>query len=171
MSETPARPTPLPGPLALAGWKERARLPELGLALKAKLDTGARTSALHVSGLRVVREDPEGRHEVEILVTPRRRHPWVVVPVRTRLLGEIEVTDSGGHRERRPLIETLLVLGTLRRRIRLSLTDRSGMLFPLILGRTAIAGALVVDPAARYLLRRSPARAAAADSSAAPDLP
>jgi hypothetical protein len=147
-------PSPIPGRVT-AGWKEHVALPELGIRrLKAKLDTGARTSALHASRITVVGEDPQGRHEVEILLAPHRHHPAELITVRTRLLGEIDVTDSGGHRERRPLIETLLVLGPLRRRIRVSLTDRSGMLFPLILGRKAIEGVLVVDPGAKYLLRR-----------------
>lgn len=168
-----ARPTPsvtirtsIPGP-AVAGWKEFVALPELGIPrLKAKLDTGARTSALHASRVVVLREDPLGRHEVEIVLAPHRHRPRELVAVRTRLAGEIDVTDSGGHRERRPLVETLVVLGPLRRRIRLSLTDRSGMLFPLILGRKAFEGALLVDVAAKYLLRRRRRAAAGGDAAA-----
>ena len=151
--ETLTVTAPPPG-LLTAGWKERVSLPELGIRrLKAKLDTGARTSALHAAAITVVEEDPQGMHQVEIHLAPHRHRPADLLVVRARLLGEIEVTDSGGHRERRPLIETLLVLGPLRRRIRVSLTDRSGMLFPLILGRKAFAGAFVVDAGAKYLLR------------------
>src|SRR6202035_4881251 len=113
----------------VVGWKEYLDLPELGIRrLKAKVDTGARTSALHVASLRYLAEHPDGTSEVELTMGVDRRRPERRVTARAHVLGRIEVTDSGGHPETRPVIETELVLGPIRKRILLTLTDRSAML-------------------------------------------
>jgi hypothetical protein len=70
------------------------------------------------------------------------------------MLRRVTVTDSGGHPEIRPLIATELVLGPVRKQIFLTLTDRSGMLFRMILGRKALEGDFLVDVSQRYLQRR-----------------
>jgi hypothetical protein len=141
--------------LLTIGWKEYLDLPELGIRrLKAKVDTGARTSALHVAWLEVAGEEPDGTAEVRFAVAPDRRHPGPLVEARARLLRLIRVTDSGGHPEVRPLIETELALGPVRKRILLTLTDRTGMLFRMILGRKALEGDFAVDVSRKYLLRR-----------------
>jgi hypothetical protein len=138
----------------LIGWKEYLDLPDLGLRrLKGKVDTGARTSTLHVAGLTFLERLAGGGQAAEILLAPDRREPSLVVTARVTVLRHVRVTDSGGHPELRPLIETELVLGPLRKRIALTLTDRSGMLFRMILGRKAVEGDFRVDPAAKYLLR------------------
>ena len=137
------------------GWKEYLDLPELGLTrLKAKIDTGARTSSLHVSSSKVVAVHPDGSRDLEFTVARHRLHPEVATLVRARALREVLVTDSGGHRGLRPLIETELILGPVRKRIALTLSDRSEMLFPMILGRTALTGDFLVDTSRKYLLRR-----------------
>jgi hypothetical protein len=139
----------------VVGWKEYLDLPELGVfRLKAKMDTGARTSSLHVESFAVVEVLPDGARIAEVTIATGQRHLERTVTARVKLLGPLRVTDSGGHREVRPLIETEVVLGLVRRRIRLTLTDRSGMLFRMILGRKALEGDFVVDPARKYLLRR-----------------
>ena len=60
------------------------------------------------------------------------------------------VRDSGGHAERRPVVETTLELGGMSRTVRISLTDRGDMLFPMLIGRTALGSELLVDPKARF---------------------
>jgi hypothetical protein len=158
-------PTDVPGsartplePLRI-GWKEYVALPGLGLGrIKAKIDTGARTSALHVLSLAVLTRLPDGTGEVELVLAPDRRHPERRTVARARLLGHLRVTDSGGHPEVRPLIETELVLGPVRKRISLTLTDRGGMLFRMIVGRKALEGDFLVDVSQKYLLRRRPPR-------------
>jgi hypothetical protein len=147
--------------MQVIGWKEYLDLPELGVfRLKAKMDTGARTSSLHVESFAVVETLPDGARIAEVTIGTDRRHPGRQVTTRVKLLGRLRVTDSGGHPEIRPLIETEIVLGPVRRRIRLTLTDRSGMLFRMILGRKALEGDFVVDPARKYLLRRRHPKAA-----------
>ena len=142
-----------PSPLVV-GWKEYLDLPELGIArLKAKVDTGARTSSLHVTDLRVVADHGDGSGEVELTVPLSRRDPTRSVTSRARLLRHVRVTDSGGRGEVRPVIETELVLGPVRKRILLTLTDRGDMLFRMLLGRKALEGDFLVDVAQRYALR------------------
>jgi hypothetical protein len=151
---------------AVVGWKEYLALPELGIGrLKAKIDTGARTSTLHVAALRVLAEHRDGTAELELSLpwdrhdrSPGRQHrqPGRVKVARALMLRRVTVTDSGGHREIRPLIATELVLGPVRKRILLTLTDRSGMLFRMILGRKALEGDFLVDVARKYLQGKTP---------------
>lgn len=139
----------------VVGWKEYLDLPELGLRrLKAKVDTGARTSTLHVDSLSVLEVHPDGSETVELVLSPDRRRPELKVTAQVRVLRRIRVVDSGGHPELRPVIETEMVLGPLRKRILITLTDRSGMLFRMILGRKALEGDLAVDVSTKYLFRK-----------------
>lgn len=141
--------------LVRIGWKEYLDLPEMGIfRLKAKVDTGARTSALHVDSLIVVETLPDGTEIAELELGIDRRRPERRVTARVALLGRVRVKDSGGHPELRPYIETEIVLGPVRKRIRLTLTDRSGMLFRMILARKALEGDFVVDTSRKYLLGR-----------------
>ena len=104
-------------------------MPALGVfGIKAKIDTGARTSALHVSSLVVREELADGTLLVDLTVAVKGRRE-LGVPSRARVLRRMKVTDSGGHAEVRPVIETEMVLGPVRERILLTLTDRAGMLF------------------------------------------
>jgi hypothetical protein len=83
--------------------------------------------------------------------------------VRAPVKEYIEVRDTSGRLERRPVIETTLALGPLRRRIRITLTDRGDMQCPMLVGRTALAGGVVVDPSARYVLGTRPGLDARSD--------
>jgi hypothetical protein len=140
----------------VVGWKEYLALPELGIRrLKAKLDTGARTSSLHVESFTCLEALPDGTEMAEVTIGTDRKRPERRIVVRVAIVGRVRVTDSGGHREVRPVIETEMVLGPVRKRIRVTLTDRSGMLFRMILGRKALEGDFVVDTSRKYLLRRS----------------
>ena len=136
------------------GWVEHVTLPDLAIPrLKAKIDTGARTSALHVARIRVVDTagGPLRRPILEITVPGggRGRKPH---RVRAVVRGYVVVRDTSGRMERRPVIETALRLGPLKRRIAVTLTNRGDMRFPMLIGRTALGAAVVVDPARRYLL-------------------
>jgi len=91
---------------------------------------------------------------VEISLRPDRRRPEHQVTARVRVLRRMRVTDSGGHPEVRPVIETEMVLGPVHKRILVTLADRSGMLFRMILGRKALEGDFRVDVASKYRFRR-----------------
>ncbi len=136
------------------GWVEHVTLPRLEIGrLKAKLDTGARTSALHVTRMRTVDTagGPNRRPILEITV-PGRRRGAQAARVRATVRGYVVVRDTSGRMERRPVIETTLSLGPFERRIAVTLTNRGDMLFPMLIGRTALGAGVVVDPTRRYLL-------------------
>ena len=153
---SPTEPGPGGRPIAI-GWKEYVALPELGVpSLKAKVDTGARTSSLHVAAIRRLAGSEDGPAELELTLAPDRRRPERLVRARVHQLARIRVTDSGGHAELRPVIETLVVLGPVAKRIRVTLADRSPMLFRMILGRKALEGDFMVDVGRKYLQPRPP---------------
>lgn len=141
------------GAMMVIGWREWLALPELGIPrIKAKSDTGARSSALHVETLESFERD--GERWVRFTLLPRSRKRRRVDVVEARVVDVRPVTDSGGNRQLRPFIRTELVIGTMRYPIEMSLTNRQAMLFPMLLGRTAMAGRLQVDPTGSFLLGR-----------------
>ncbi|EGV19774.1 ATP-dependent zinc protease family protein [Thiocapsa marina] len=137
----------------LLGWREWVTMPELGLGLvKAKIDTGARTSTLHafyVDGFR-----RGGQHYVRFGVHPLQKRTDVVIHAEASVLDQRRVTDSGGHREDRYVIRTRLALAGRDWPIEMTLTNRETMLFRMLLGRTALAGRARVDPARSFLTGR-----------------
>jgi predicted deacylase len=158
-NNAPEKPAEIDGKTRI-GWVEHVALPRLEIKrLKAKIDTGARTSALHVMRMRTIDTagGPNRRPILEITVPGGRRgeKPHVV---RATVRGFAMVRDTSGRTERRPVIETTLELGPFERRITVTLTDRGDMLFPMLVGRTALGPGVVVDPSRRYLLGRQQPR-------------
>ena len=131
----------------ILGWREWLALPSLGIGpIKAKLDSGARTSSLCVCALETF--ERAGRLCVRFDVRPRRRGGPVAceAPVVDRR----PVTDSGGHTAERWFIRTEIALAGERFQTDINLTDRRAMLFPLLLGRSALGGRFRIDPALSY---------------------
>ncbi|MFD0739246.1 ATP-dependent zinc protease [Lysobacter koreensis] len=134
------------------GWREWAALPGLGIAaVRAKVDTGARSSALHVDAQWRFREG--GAPWVGFRLSPDGSR---AIEAAAPVFDERDVTDSGGHRTRRVFLRTGMQLAGIEREIEINLSDRRGMLFPMLLGRTAIARAFTVDPARSFLHGRTP---------------
>lgn len=143
-------------PLEL-GWREWCVLPELGIpAIKAKVDTGAKTSALHTFGIEPYEEN--GVRYVRFYVHPLQRNETVVRECAAPVADEREVTDSGGHSEMRYIIETLVQIGGESRRIEMSLTNRDTMRFRMLLGRKAMTGNIAVYPENSFINGRLRAR-------------
>lgn len=143
----------------LLGWREWVSMPDLGLpAIKAKLDTGARTSALHAFDIAEAVDDA-GVPVVRFSTRPLQRNDALVIRCEAPLVDKRRVTDSGGHRADRYVIRTDLVLGKASRSIELTLTDRADMLFRMLVGRTALVPDHAVVPARSFLLGRLNARA------------
>ncbi len=135
------------------GWREWLALPALDVpAVKAKLDTGARTSALHVVDLETL-ETQDGL-QVRFVLHPLRKRPQIERVCQAPVIDQRVVRDSGGHQERRYVIRTPVRLGQRQWPIELTLTNRDNMLFRMLLGRTAMQG-LVIDPQQSYRYGRS----------------
>ncbi len=140
-----------PKEILTLGWREWVALPQLGIRqIKAKVDTGARTSALHAFEVRSFHE--EGKERVEFLMHPIQKNNDAVVTCVADMLDKRVVTDSGGHKEERFVIATNLAIGKYSWPIELTLTARDDMLFRMLLGRTAIKNIARVDPARSYLV-------------------
>jgi hypothetical protein len=134
----------------LVGWREWISLPELGITtLKAKIDTGARTSALHA--FRVEYYEEQGQPKVNFDLHPLQAQETPVINCVANVIDRRWVTDSGGHREERYVIKTRLILGPHAWPIEITLTNRDDMRFRMLLGRTAIRRRLIIDPAASFL--------------------
>ena len=141
------------------GWREWLALPALGIdAIKAKIDTGARSSALHVEALETFREG--GVLHVRFVVRTRRRGDKVIA-CRAPISDRRQVTDSSGHRSERWFIRTDIVLAGQCFATDMNLSDRRSMLFPLLVGRSTLDGRFCVDTALSYTCPR-PARDAPA---------
>ncbi|MBD8881139.1 MULTISPECIES: ATP-dependent zinc protease family protein [Rhodanobacter] len=139
----PANPSPI-----VLGWRERLALPRLGIAqLKVKLDTGARSSALHVESLETFLR--EGIMWLRFTVRAGR-YPSDTVCCEAPALDRRMVTDTGGRRTERWFIRSEILLAGRRFEAEINLTDRRHMLFPMLLGRSALHGRFVVDPARAY---------------------
>ena len=135
------------------GWREWLSFPELGIpAIKAKVDTGARTSALHAFELEPFEVD--GVSKIRFGIHPLQKRDDIQIFCVADVLDQRIIRDSGGHGEQRFVIRTPMRLGQSTWEIELSLTNRDTMLFRMLLGRTAMLGRLVVDASHSYKMGR-----------------
>src|SRR5205085_8167796 len=142
----------MPSDPLLIGRKEYVEFPEWGVGrVRAKVDTGARSSALDVLGYDLW-ETEDQRLRLRMRLALNRKRPDRYRVVEADVLRMVLVRCSSGVCEHRPLIEAAIRLGPITRRIRLTLTDRASMRHRMILGREALRGAFVVDVSRKYVL-------------------
>jgi hypothetical protein len=153
-------------PTAVIGWREWVTLPALGIeATKAKIDTGARSSALHAFNLE--RFERDGKTIVRFQAHPIQRNDSDVVTAEAALLEDRVVRNSGGQEELRPVIETPVQVGDAIWMIELTLTNRDQMGFRMLLGRQAVRHRYLVNPGKSFL-HPLPNQPAALDEPALP---
>ena len=139
----------MPEPMVI-GWREWVGFPDLGIPqIKAKVDTGARTSGLHA--FLVEPFERNGVAWVRFDIHPNQRNNRDVLSCAAPVLDRRLVRDSGGHEELRYVIETAVSIGQLTHTVEVTLTDRDSMKFRVLLGRTAMEGRYIVDPGKSYL--------------------
>lgn len=136
---------------AVIGWREWVGLPDLGVdRIKAKIDTGARTSAIHA--FEIVPFERNGEKYVGFSLHPVQHRRFPVVNCEARVIDERTVTSSNGEREKRYVVETGIKLGEEVWPIELTLTNRDEMGFRMLLGRRAVRRRFVVDPGSSFKL-------------------
>ncbi len=134
----------------ILGWREWVALPELNIMqIKAKIDTGARSSALHAFTIEPYHKG--GEAWVMFALHPLQKNLHKVVECHAPVKDRRMVSDSGGHKQRRYVIDTQLVIGQSIITAEMTLTNRDSMLFRMLIGRTAMAHRFLVSPEASYL--------------------
>lgn len=135
---------------SVVGWREWVGLPLLGIEkIKAKIDTGARTSALHAYDVSSVRR--HGREFVRFKVHPVQKNTRRIVECEAPLIEWRQVTDSGGKRTLRPVIRTTLELGRGVVQAEVTLIARDQMGFRMLVGREALKKRWLVDPSRSFI--------------------
>lgn len=146
---SPRRSLKSPQAIPTIGWREWICLPALGIeSIKAKVDTGARTSSLHAFDLREFVRD--GGDYVRFKIHPEQKISFPTIVVELPLVARRRVRDSGGRVELRPVVKTDIELLGQKWTIELTLTRRDAMGFRMLLGRQAIRRRFVVNPASSY---------------------
>lgn len=134
------------------GRDEWVRMPDIGIPyIKAKIDTGARTSALHAFDIEVFKRD--GIEFVRFKIHPIVKNRNLTCTCEAPFIGHRFVTSSNGHKEKRYVIKTKLQLGDVETETEITLTKRYGMRFRMLIGRNTLKqGRFIVDPAVTCLL-------------------
>jgi len=148
----PLHPPRIATETPVVGWREWVALPGIGLgAIRTKLDSGARTSSLRVESIEAYLD--AGATCVRFHVRPRRNAARTVA-CSAPVVDRRRVTDSGGHREQRWFVLVEAALAGERFEMEMNLSERGTMRFPLLLGRSAVAGRFRIDPALSYTCPR-----------------
>lgn len=134
------------------GWREWISIPHLHIPfIKTKIDTGARTSSLHSFDLKVTTE--RGQKRAHFKVHPIQGRDDIIVSASADVVDYRYVSDSGGHKEKRYVIITPIVVAGVKWEIELTLANRETMSFRMLLGRSAMKN-LIIEPAHSYMLGR-----------------
>lgn len=136
-------------PKMVIGWREWVALPDFQVpGIKAKVDTGASTSAIHAFDIEPF--ECHGKQHVRFSIHPLQGRDDVAVPCEAKLVDKRTVVNSGGQAQRRFVVATTLEIAGRKWEIEMTLTNRDSMKFRMLLGRSAMTGRLIVDPHQSY---------------------
>lgn len=139
-------------PLPILGWREWVGLPEFGIKnIKAKIDTGAKTSVVHA--FRISEISQNGMPFIRFYLHPEQHQTKLEIPCTAPFTEQRSIRSSNGAKETRYVIKTDICLGTKSFPIELSLTNREELGFRMLLGRDAIKDRYIVNPAHSFLLQ------------------
>jgi hypothetical protein len=134
----------------IIGWREIVSLPQLNIdRIKAKIDTGARSSALHA--FKIEELIIENKSIIRFQVHPLQRNDQTIITAEAELLEYRKIKNSGGLAQLRPVVKTEVKLGQQKWTIELTLTNRDVMGFRMLLGRQAVRNKFLVDPGKSFL--------------------
>lgn len=141
--------------MEIIGWREWVHLPDLGVQwIKAKIDTGARTSSLHAFDLEISKR---GRYDyASFTIHPQQRSTGLSLQCRTKIFEYRQVKSSSGHTSLRPVILTTVQLLGLTWPIEITLANRDEMGFRLLLGREAYKNKFLIDPGKSFYSAKKP---------------
>lgn len=135
----------------IVGWREHLALPFFGIPLiKAKIDTGAKTSAIHAFDVELF--SINSKNMVRFKLHPYQRDTRQTIIASSELIDKRYVRNSGGTEEMRPVIKTFIELGSRTWEVELTLTNRELMGFRMLLGRQALNNHVLIDPSKSFLL-------------------
>ena len=142
----------------LIGWQEWCALPEFDISyIKAKIDTGAKTSSLHAFNIKEFRKN--NQKYVSFEIHPIQDDSNIVIKAKAKVIDQRHVMSSNGHKELRYVIKTDLILGSAIIPIELTLSNRDPLRFRMLLGRDALSVSSVIDPAKKNCLGKKSRRA------------
>jgi hypothetical protein len=134
----------------IVGWREWVQLPDLtSQKIKAKIDTGARTSAIHAEDIVIFRRG--GKKWAYFSILPKQKNPHKTKTLLMEVVEKRKVRSSVGHETVRPVVKTLLKIGNEEFEIELTLVNRDIMGFRMLIGRTALRPRFLVDPNKSFL--------------------
>jgi hypothetical protein len=134
----------------IIGWREFVTLPQLNISkIKAKIDTGARSSAIHAFNIQELSSN--GKKIIRFQIHPLQRDSKTTITTEAELLEYRKIRNSGGIAQFRPVIKTNIEVGRYTWSIELSLTNRDVMGFRMLLGRQAVRNKFLVDPGGSFL--------------------
>lgn len=140
-------------PITTIGWKEWCSLPDLGIPIiKAKIDTGARTSSLHATHMEHYKQNQ--KDYVKFMVYPLQKNTAIQKLCQAEVVDLRHIKNSGGHIEERAVIRTQLKLGPDQWPIEITLTNRNSMRFRMLLGRQAFKPNFCINPHKPYYQER-----------------
>jgi hypothetical protein len=124
------------------GWVERVLVTDHGLSMRGKLDTGAKTSSLHATNITLFKRDTIAmvRYDVD---APREDR---VITMESPLVRTVAIKEQGAETRTRPIVHLWICIGDVSRVVEVNLVDRSRFNYPLLIGRTALAETIIVDP-------------------------